>query len=145
MKIYVNMSIKCLISTSVSLAFIFYSCISYLSAQQKIYPVIKNFGGIYDIPDAKLKVEPADNYQIVIDLYSPSEDNSAINAALNNVARMINLHAIAGLPKDQLSVVLAIHGGATYASLNDDGYKAKYDVINPNTPLIRELADAGVF
>jgi intracellular sulfur oxidation DsrE/DsrF family protein len=144
MKIYVNMYIKPVLSTLVFITLLLISYPPDIAGQEMVYPVIKNFGGIYDITYAEVKVDPADNYQIVIDVFSPSDNKSDINPALNNVARMINLHAISGLPKEQLSVVLAIHGGATYAILNDASYKAQYDTLNPNTLLIKELDEAGV-
>jgi intracellular sulfur oxidation DsrE/DsrF family protein len=54
------------------------------------------------------------------------------------------LHAVGGVPKENLHVVLAIHGGATYATLNDKAYHTKYGVDNPNTKLIQALNESGV-
>ncbi len=67
------------------------------------------------------------------------------NRGLDSVARYINLHAAAGHPPEGLKVVAVLHGGATKAALNDDGY-AKHlgQKENPNLKLIRDLRDAGV-
>ena len=116
---------------------------SLLAQAEYQYPVIKNFGGIYAIDEATVIPDAKEQYDIVIDLYSGS-DPMKLNAALNNVARMINLHAIAGVHPDSIHVVLAIHGQATKTVLNDDGYMSRYDVKNPNADLFGELKEAGV-
>ena len=105
--------------------------------------VIKNFGGIYAIDQATVVPNADQRYDIVIDLYSGG-DATQLNGSLNNVARMINLHAIAGVYPDSINVVLAIHGKAIKVVLNDDGYLSRYDVKNPNNELINELKEAGV-
>lgn len=107
------------------------------------YPVIKKFGGIYPIDQATVVPDAKQKYNIVIDVFS-GEDPTQLNAALNNVARMINLHAIAGVHPDSINVVLAIHGNATKTVLNDDGYESRYNVKNPNHDLIIALKEAGV-
>ena len=115
-----------------------------LLAQAKYqYPVIKNFGGIYAIDEATVVPDAKQRYDIVIDVFS-GEDEAQLNGALNNVARMINLHAIAGVHPDSIHVVLAIHGKATKTVLNDDGYVSRYNIKNPNHNLIVELKEAGV-
>lgn len=106
-------------------------------------PVIKNFGGIYAIDQATVVPDANQRYDIVIDLYS-GNDATQLNGSLNNVARMINLHAIAGVHPDSIHVVLAIHGKATKIVLNDEGYLSRYKVKNPNNDLISELKEAGV-
>ena len=78
-----------------------------------VNPVIAEFGGIYDLEHATVKPDPNLSYKIIIDLVSGQEDPMKINAALNNVARMINLHVVGGVSSDSLAVILATHGGAT--------------------------------
>lgn len=107
------------------------------------YPVIKEFGGIYPIDQATVIPDTKQKYDIVIDVFS-GEDPTQLNAALNNVARMINLHAIAGVHPDSIQVVLAIHGKATKTVLKDEGYVSRYRTTNPNQKLIIALKEAGV-
>ena len=107
------------------------------------HPVIKEFGGIYPIDQATVIPDAKQKYDIVIDLFS-GDDPAQLNTALNNVARMINLHAIAGVHPDSINVVLAIHGKATKTVLNDDGYESRYKTNNPNQSLILALKEAGV-
>ncbi len=113
-------------------------------SQSRVNPVIKSAGGIFEIPYADEKPDPSLAYNIVIEVERPSEKPDTINWALNNVARLINLHTVGGVPPKNLHVVLAIHGGATYTVMNNDAYRAKYKVDNPNLKLYKELADAGV-
>lgn len=107
------------------------------------YPVIKEFGGIYAIDDATILPDTQEKYNIVIDVVS-GKDPTQLNAALNNVARMINLHAIGGIHPDSIHVVLAIHGNATKTILNNDAYVSRYNVKNPNTELLDALKDSGI-
>lgn len=112
-------------------------------AQKGANPIIKNFGTIYEIPGA---VNPDANieYKIVIDLKTLQRDKESINLGLNNVARMMNLHGLGGVKPENLKVAVAIHGGATDVILNNDAYKKKYELDNPNLILIDELKAAGV-
>lgn len=113
-------------------------------AQEKVNPIIKSFGGIYDIPDATVKPDPNQEYKIVIDVYGGTEDKTKIDRSLNNVARMLNLHAVGGVAAEKMNVVLALHGNSTYSIVNDELYKKKFGTANPNAALITELKEAGV-
>jgi len=115
-----------------------------LFSQVRINPVIKNYGGIYDIPYAEEKPDPSLDYNILIEIATASDKPDSTNWALYNVARLINLHAMGGVPKDKLHVVLAIHGGAAFSVMDNQTYKAKYGVDNPSLKLFQELQQAGV-
>jgi intracellular sulfur oxidation DsrE/DsrF family protein len=123
------------------------SCILFLpligQAQTPANPIIKNYGTIYAIDN----VEPQDSeldYKIVIDLKSSNDNYDKVNSGLNNVARMLNLHGVAGVPGYKLKVAVAVHYTATPIILNNTGYQKKYGVDNPNLELINELKEAGV-
>lgn len=113
-------------------------------AQSLVNPVIKNYGGIYDVPDAKEKPDPAIDYKIVVDLASGSERPGELNMGLVNIARMINLHSVGGVPKEKLKVVVAIHNEASFSVMNNESYREKYNSDNPNLALYIELSQAGV-
>ena len=121
-----------------------YLLLSTLMAQDRVAPIIKNFGAIYDIPTATVKPDPKQVYKIVVDVVTGSDNPEELSAGLNNVARMINLHAVGGVPAGKLYVVLAMHGGATVATLNNEAYQEKFGVDNPNAPLVKALKEAGV-
>lgn len=115
-----------------------------LSAQTRVFPVIKNYGGIFDVPDAVEKPDPNLDYKIVIELTSGSEKPGELNSSLNNIARLINLHAIGGVAKEKLTIVVAIHGEASYSIMNNEAFQEKYKTANPNLELYKELQEAGV-
>ena len=113
-------------------------------AQEMVNPEIKTFGGIYDIPEATMRPSADLDYKVIIDLYSGAKSPDKLNPALNNVARMINLHAIGGASVENMEVVLAIHGDANDAVMNNKSYFDRYKVDNPNIQLIKSLKSAGV-
>lgn len=119
-------------------------CSFFSFAQERLNPIVNPYGGIFEIEDATVKADPNLEYKIVIDLASGAEDTKEFNWHLNNVARLLNLHAVAGVPKENLHVVVAVHASATYSILNDKAYKKEYGIDNPNTGLINALTEAGV-
>ncbi len=127
-------------SLSLLLICFFFLCHS----QERVNPVIKNYGGIYEIPEAIVKPDPEQDYKIVIDVYGGSKDKKDLDRSLNNVARLLNLHAVAGVSKGKMKVVLALHGQSTYTTLNNKSYKKQFGIDNPNTRLLNELKESGV-
>ncbi|HTH55340.1 MAG TPA: DsrE family protein [Cyclobacteriaceae bacterium] len=113
-------------------------------SQKRINPVIKTYGTIFDIPFAEEKPDPNLDYKIIVEIERESERPDSVSWALNNVARLINLHVMAGVKLDQLHVVIAIHSGAIYTVMNNETYRNKYKVDNPNLGLFEELDKAGV-
>jgi intracellular sulfur oxidation DsrE/DsrF family protein len=113
-------------------------------SQTRIFPVVKSYGGIFEIPYAEEKPDPSLDYKIVIEVERESEHPDSLSWAINNVARLVNLHVMGGVPKEKLNVVMVIHGGATYNVMENAAYMKKYKTNNPNLRLFKELADAGV-
>lgn len=125
--------------------FVIVFCAVCVRAQsQRVNPIIKSQGGIFDIPFAVEKPDPAMVYNIIVEVERESEKPDTINWALNNVARLLNLLSVGGVPSPNVNVVLAIHGGATYTTMNNEQYRAKYKMDNPNLKLYQELQSAGV-
>ena len=125
--------------------FCFLSLVNFsLAAQSRVYPVIKDYGGVFEIPYAVERPDPGLTYNIVIEVERESERPDTISWALNNVARLLNLHAVGGVPKENINVVLGIHGGAAYTTMNNEAYREKYKKDNPNLKLYKQLQDAGV-
>jgi intracellular sulfur oxidation DsrE/DsrF family protein len=113
-------------------------------AQERVNPVIKTTGSVFEIPDAIEKPDPTLNYKIIIELFSASDNPKAINQSLNNVARLMNLHVSGGVPKENLDVVVVLHGEATYTLTDSRTYEKRYNSVNPNLELFKELSEAGV-
>jgi intracellular sulfur oxidation DsrE/DsrF family protein len=113
------------------------------NAQTPQFPIVKGFGGIFEIADATEKPDPTLEYKIIVDLASASEDNKAISRWVDNVARLMNLHGLAGVPKDKIKVKVIIHGGGIFTLLNNENYKIRYEVDNPNIKVYEALKASG--
>ena len=129
---------------SITIILVGIASISLAQAPSRVNPIIKNYGGIFEIPYAVEKPDPSLIYNIVVEVERASEKPDTLNWALNNVARLLNLHSVGGVPAKNINVILAIHGGATYTAMNNDAHRLKYKVDNPNLKLYKELQDAGV-
>jgi intracellular sulfur oxidation DsrE/DsrF family protein len=114
------------------------------NAQTPQNPVIKSTGTIHDIPHATVKPDPGMEYNIVIDVASGPDSPDQLNPSLDNVARLINLHVVGGVPLEKLHIVLAVHNASAVALMNNEAYQKKFRTNNPNLELIKELNDAGV-
>lgn len=113
-------------------------------AQNKVNPVIKHFGTVTEVPASIENPDPKLDYKIAVEVNSDNPKPEAVHEFFDKVAAVVNLHALGGVPANKLHVVMVIHGPAAQFVLNDTEYKKKYNVPNPNTPLFKELADAGV-
>jgi intracellular sulfur oxidation DsrE/DsrF family protein len=118
--------------------------ITLFSAMAQQFPVVKDFGGIYNISSATRFPDSTLTYPVVIDIKGGSASPDQLNPALNNIARMMNLHGLGGVSANNLKVVGVIHSLATPTVISDADYQKKYGTDNPNTELIRALSDAGV-
>ena len=118
-------------------------CTCVRAQDQKITPVVP-YGGIYAIPEATVTPDPSLDYRLVIDVVSGHDEPDSLGQGLYNVARMLNLFSVGGVPDERVEVVLAIHGGATFGVLTDAAYRERFGTDNPNLPLLRALRGAGL-
>ena len=107
-------------------------------------PTIHGYGRIHYVADSAFKPNPKHSYKIVFSLTQASKAPDAVNAALDHVARTVNLYVAAGVPLSHLKIVAVAYGGATPLALDDAHYRLKFGTPNPNLPLIAELKEAGV-
>ncbi len=113
-------------------------------AQQKAFPVIKNFGAAIEIPFATVTIDPKVDYKILIDVVTAADKPEMINENIENIARIINLHALGGVSAKKLHVVAVFHGGAVMNILNNVEYRKKFGIDNPNMAIFTALKDAGI-
>ncbi len=111
-------------------------------AQVAQFPIVKDFGGIYEIEGAT-ELDSEMTYNIVIDLKTLQRDKESINQGLNNVARLMNLHGLGGVRPENLDVAVVVHGSATDVIIDNDAYQKRYELDNPNIALITALKEAG--
>lgn len=117
---------------------------SSIFGQSAQFPIVKEYGGIYEIPDATERPDPTLNYKLLVDLSTAAEDNKQISRWVDNVARLMNLHGLAGVPKAALKVKVVVHGGAIFTLLNNAQYQERFQTDNPNLKVYEALLEAGV-
>lgn len=111
---------------------------------QNIYPVIEGYGGVVAVSDDAFLPDTDQKYKLIFDVTLRPGEPDQVNPGLDGVARVLNLHVMAGVPKENLDVKVAVRQGATYSVMNSDYYSGKYEIDNPNVDLIRKLKAAGV-
>ncbi|MDX2068680.1 MAG: DsrE family protein [Haliscomenobacter sp.] len=116
---------------------------STLFGQSAQFPIVKEYGGIYEIPDATERPDPTLTYKLMVDLSTAAEDNKQISRWVDNVARLMNLHGLAGVPKAALKVKVVVHGGAIFTLLNNAQYQERFQTDNPNLKVYEALLAAG--
>ena len=108
------------------------------------YPAIAKYGPVHPLPHAAVQPNKEHTYKALFDVTSGAKDPSKPEGGLVHVARAVNVFASAGIPLKNLHFVAILHGPATPAILNNEAYKKKYGMDNPNIPLIDALRKAGV-
>ncbi|WP_103067999.1 DsrE family protein [Aquimarina sediminis] len=118
----------------------------FLFSQQKTKQgkIITQFGNTYTVANPDFKTNTEQSLKAVFDIGRTFKDSSKVNPLINTAARYLNMHTDAGVPFKKLQVALVIHGAASDDILNNTQYQAKYNIDNPNTPLLSILAEKGV-
>ncbi len=102
------------------------------------------YGSIMPLPHAGVQPQKNKIYKALFDVTSEINDPHQLDAGLEHVARAVNVFASAGVSTQHMKFVVILHGPSTFAILNNDEYKKKYGIDNPNIPLIQDLIKAGV-
>ena len=105
-------------------------------------PTIADYGSVVALPDAVQ--QPRDGSKVVVDV-TQGGDPAQLNAAVEKVARFVNIYAGAGRKPADVQFAVVLHGDATLCALNSDAYSAEFDTEgNPNLDCLHELHEAGV-
>ncbi|GAB2641376.1 hypothetical protein GCM10027035_39100 [Emticicia sediminis] len=99
---------------------------------------------MFEVPEATPVVDKKIKYKLIVDLSKASDKPDSVNSALDKLARLVNTHIEAGVPKENIDVVGVFHFLGTPVILEDEAYKKKFGMANPNTALINELGKNGV-
>ncbi len=128
--------------TLTGLALLFSASLTF--GQAKEFPVIKQAGGVFPVPEATPVADKKMAYKIVGDLMVGPEKPEELNPGLDRVARLFNAYAEAGIEPENIDMVVVVHFKGTPLIMNDAAYEKAFGVVNPNTALIDELAGKGV-
>ncbi|MGB8703461.1 MAG: DsrE family protein [Gillisia sp.] len=124
---------------------VFSFCLTGFAMQsQTINPVIKDFGGMLEVPLAVAKPDPSINYKIALEIGEKITNGKEVNPEIEAIARLYNLLSYSGVPQDHIHIAVIIYHSATWIILNDEEYHKKFGVDNPNTKAFEEMADAGI-
>ncbi len=107
-------------------------------------PTIAGAGKIHPMPKAAYQPDRQATYKVVFSLSKAAAKPTDVSPALDHVARAVNLYVNAGVPLSHLKFVAIAAGPATPIVLNNEQYRNKYGVANPNLALIAQLRKAGV-
>lgn len=116
-----------------------------LSAQRAAQagPVIQSAGAVFEVSDPDFRTPLDLDYRVAFEIRNGSPEPDRRNTSLNTVARYLNMHAQAGVPRERIHAAVVVHGTAAWELLDDDAYRERNGVDNPNAELIRELTEAG--
>ncbi len=113
-------------------------------AQDAQFPIVKGYGGIYEIDNVVEQLEANKQVKIIVELVSGNETPEEYSFWVNNVARLMNLHVIEGVSSANLDVKVIVHGPAVFDLLSHGNYFEKYRIPkNPNIPVLEALDKAG--
>jgi intracellular sulfur oxidation DsrE/DsrF family protein len=107
-------------------------------------PVIHGYGAVWDIPGPDLATPLDRDLRVVFEVAQSSEHPGDVNPWLNTVARFLNMHARAAVPRDRMHVAVVIHGEAAKDALDAELFRSRYGTENRNESLLRQLSAAGV-
>ena len=115
-----------------------------VQAQDNLFPVIKGYGAIVPVPFETEKPDPKSEYKLIYELSFRYDDKAKFYRGLDYAARIVNAHAYAGVPKENLQMVIVISSSATPLVINSEEYKKRFKADNPNTEVLDTLMAAGV-
>ena len=142
-KIYQSLLTLCFIIISIAIHAQPSADKKFQTQTEAVLPV-KDFGKVYNVPFATDKPNPDMLYKIVYEASVEAFDSSHIYPPLEYAARMYNLHVYGGVPQKNLDVVLVIGGFGIPAVMNNEAYRKRYGVDNPNLKILEQLKAAGV-
>lgn len=109
-----------------------------------VYPVIRGYGGVRPRPDLPSNLAPGTDYKVIVDVVHDDPDHARVMGSLVRLARLVNLMAYAGIPRDHVHIAAVIEGMAGFSVLTNEAYRKRFNVDNPNLALLHELKGAGV-
>src|SRR5882724_11759639 len=114
------------------------------TAQVNNAPAIPEADGYTVIPDAKINPDKKRIYRAIYDATKAAKDASQLVPALNMAGSELNALAVCSIPLAHAKFVVVFHGAAINGILDNDHYKEKFGITNPNLNVLSELKKAGV-
>ncbi len=116
-------------------------------ASKAVYPLIKGstWSGVIPVNNIDEKPDVNMRYKLLMEITTGFKDSAAgkINDAIAEIGRLINIHVQAGIPKQNIDLIIVAHGPILRSFYNNEVYRKKYKVDNPNIAVYNELLNAG--
>jgi intracellular sulfur oxidation DsrE/DsrF family protein len=107
-------------------------------------PVIPEADGFVIIKNAKIQPDKNRIYKAIYDATKPSPRAGIILPALNMAGSELNALGVCGIPLNHARFVIVFHGAALDGILDNESYKQKFGVDNPNLKVLSAMKKAGV-
>ena len=105
-------------------------------------PVFSDFGPVADVT-TDFEIPDGAQFKHSFDVKDQA-DAGALNRSLVSAARFINMHGRAGVPLENISVAVVVHGGAVKDVANAEYYGDAVGGDNANAALIEAMISKGV-
>ncbi|MEP7252026.1 MAG: DsrE family protein [Ginsengibacter sp.] len=113
-----------------------------------IYPVLKGgkYSGVIPVDNPTEIPDPKMDYKILFELVNATPDSiiKENNPGLDEIARVINLHAASGIPVKKIIPVVVVHAGALFSLMTNEAYQKKYKTDNPNLEILGDMTKMGI-
>jgi intracellular sulfur oxidation DsrE/DsrF family protein len=119
-------------------------CLLDCAGQTNSSPVIPQADGFIIIPNAKIPPDKNRIYRAIFDATKTSKDSSQLIPALNMAGSELNAFSVSKIPLSHAKFVVVFHGTALNGILDDEHYKAKFGISNPNLKVLSGLKKSGV-
>lgn len=107
-------------------------------------PVFEDFGPVADIPDTDFAIPDGAHFHVAFDVAQPAEEGQ-LNRGFESAARLINMHARAGVEPMENRAAVVVHGRAVLDVLRDTAWDVRgRGAINPSANALRQMIDQGV-
>lgn len=113
-------------------------------AQEQVFPVIKGYGSVIDMPFETIKPDPTMQFKLLAEAFSGQEDKTELYGPLDYFARVVNAHAHAGVPTEHFKMSIVLFSGSVFTTLNNAEFQTRFGTDNPNLELIQKFQEAGV-
>ncbi|MFZ1906291.1 MAG: DsrE family protein [Steroidobacteraceae bacterium] len=109
-----------------------------------LFPAVEAYGGVHARPDLPIRPDPSAQYKIMVDVIHMGDNHAKVADSLKRLARLVNLMAYAGVPRDHVHIVAVLDERAGLLGLTNAAYRQRFKVDNPNLVLLHRLKAAGV-
>jgi len=117
-----------------------------VSAQSNrpVATAIPEADGYVSIPSAAIPPDKKRTYRAIYDATRAAKDPSQLVPALNMAGSELNAFAATAVPMRNVKFAVVFHGAAINGILDDEHYKTKFGISNPNLKVLSELRKHGV-